>query len=308
MKKVGGNLQKLKLEDLNAELVKYTNASIKNVELFASAHQTINEISLWLVSSVQATSFVRVAELRALQKVGTGYANTLRGISMRLELPEVAELRLQLSNRLEEIKNALNGVKKRAEKLWKTKINTVHDIEELQNEVDELHSIFEGCEGDIDDLLLMRKTLRCYMQVYQQLSNEQLVWNEFNSLTDKIKSEILDAIDENEDESPWDPAETIENFQKLISKDREEKSLSWIKSFEEEITNLENLSAATINSLHDRASRPPAILTGDHRVRLEEINKKVETRLSNLKIDWLIEKYKELTPEMQKQFLSQIAT
>ena len=118
----------------------------------------------------------------------------------------------------------------------------------------------------------------------------------------------MDAIDENEDESPWDPAETIENFQKLISKDREEKSLSWIKSFEEEITNLENLSAATINSLHDRASRPPAILTGDHRVRLEEINKKVETRLSNLKIDWLIEKYKELTPEMQKQFLSQIAT
>lgn len=60
--------------------------------------------------------------------------------------------------------------------------------------------------------------------------------------------------------------------------------------------------------MHDRASRPPVILTDDHRVRLEEINKKIETRLSNLKIDWLIEKYKELTPEMQKQFLSQIAT
>jgi hypothetical protein len=302
--KVGVSFQKLKLDNLRDELVKYTNAAIQNVNLIASAHQTIEEISLWLTTTAQATSFVRIAELRALQKVGTEYTNKLRGISMRLELPEIVELRLQLSNRLEEIKNALNGAKKRAEKLWETKLNTIRDIEEVQNEVNELFSIFEGCREDIDDLQLMRRSLRIYIHAYQQLRNEQLTWNELNSLSNNLKSEIFNTI--GEDESPWDPSETIENFQKLISKSREEKSHRWLQALEEEIANFENLNAVTINSLHTRVNCPPAVLTDSHRVRLEEINKKIEKCLSKLKIDWLIEKYKELTPEMQKQFLSRI--
>ncbi len=143
---MGESFQKLKLDELRSELVKHTNTAIQNVNLIASAHQTIEEINLWLTRNAQATSFVRIAELRALQKVGTEYANKLRGFSMRLELPEIVELRLQLSNRLEEIKNALNGAKKRAEKLWKTKINTIRDVEELQNEVNELFSILKAAK------------------------------------------------------------------------------------------------------------------------------------------------------------------
>jgi hypothetical protein len=150
----------------------------------------------------------------------------------------------------------------------------------------------------------MRRSLRVYIQAYQQLSNEQLTWNELNSLSDKLKCEIFDTI--GEDESPWDPLETIENFQKLISKSREEKSLEWIRGLEEETTDFESLNAAAINSLHVRANCPPALLTDSHHVRLDEINKKIEKHLSKLKIDWLIEKFKELTPEMQRQFLSRV--
>jgi len=303
--KVGGSFQKLKLDELQDELVKYTNTAIRKVELIASAHQMVREIGLWLTTHAQATSFVRIAELRALQKVGAEYANKLRSISTHIEMPEIIELRLQLSNRLEEIKTALNGAKNRASKLWQTSLNTINDAEELQNEVDELFSVFEGCREDLDDLQLMRRSLRIYLQVYQQLSNDRLTWNEFDSLANKLKSEVFDAV--GEDEPPWEPLETIENFRKLIAESREEKSLEWIQDLEKETADFESLNAAAINSLHARANCPPAVLADNHGARLEEINKKIEKHLSKLKIDWLIEKFRELTPEMQKQFLSRIS-
>lgn len=302
--KVGGSLQKLKLDELQDELVKYTNTVIRKVELIASAHQMVREIGLWLTTHAQATSFVRIAELRALQKVGTEYANKLRSISTHIEMPEIVELRLQLSNKLEEMKAAVNGAKNHASKLWQTRLNTINDAEDLQNEVDELFSVFEGCKEDLDDLQLMRRCLRIYLQVYQQLDNDRLTWNEFDSLANKLKSEVSDAV--GEDEPPWEPLETIENFRKLIAESRTEKSLEWIRDLEKETTDFESLNAADINSLHTRANCPPAVLADNHRARLEEINKKIEKHLSNLKIDWLIEKFRELSPEMQKQFLSRI--
>jgi hypothetical protein len=115
---------------------------------------------------------------------------------------------------------------------------------------------------------------------------------------------VFDAV--GEDEPPWEPLETIENFRKLIAESREEKSLEWIRDLEKETTDFESLNTADINSLHARANCPPAVLADNHRARLEEINKKIEKHLSKLKIDWLIEKFRELSPEMQKQFLSRI--
>jgi hypothetical protein len=302
--KVGGSFQKLKLDDLQVELIKYTNTAIRKVELIASAHQMVREIGLWLTTHAQATSFVRIAELRALQKVGTEYASKLRSMSTHIEMPEIVELRLQLSNRLEEIKAALDGAKKRASKLWQTRLKTINDAEDLQNEVDELFSVFEGCREDLDDLQLMRRCLRIYLQIYQQLSNDRLTWSEFDSLADKLKSEVFDAV--GEDEPPWEPLETVENFRKLIAESREEKSLAWIRDLEEEAAGFESLNAADINSLHARANCPPAVLADKHRARLECISNEIEKHLSKLKIDWLIEKFRELSSEMQKQFISRI--
>jgi len=304
--KVGKNLQQLKLDELQDELIQYTSASIRKAELIASAHQMLGEIRLWLTTHAQATSFVRVAELRALQKVGTEYAGKLRNISAHLDMPEIVELRVQLSNKLEEIKETLNGAKERASKLRQTQLNTIHDAEDLQNEVDELFSVFEGCGDDLDDLQLMRRSLRIYIQAYQQLDNDGLFWNEFDALADKLKSEVFDAIAE--EEPPWEPLGTIGNFRKAIVESREAKSLEWIQALEKETEDLGNLNVADMNRLHTRANCPPAVLSENHRARLEEINKKIEEHLSKLKIDWLIEKFRELSPEMQKQFLSRIAS
>ena len=302
--KVGGNLQRLNLEELHDDLVRYTNDSIKKVELIASAHQIVREISLWLTTNSQATNFARIAELRALQKIGNEYASKIRSISSHIEMPEITEISIQLSKRVEEIKQSLSDLKKRASKLWQSKLRTVNEAEELLNEVSELFSIFEGCKEDVDDLQLMRRSLRIYIQAYQQLSNDQLDLREFNILVKKLEDEVTSSI--GEDLPPWEPTETISNFKNLILKNREEKSLAWIENLESEASDLEGLNATDVNSLHARATYPPAILSNSHHDRLNKICSKIELRLSKIKIEWLIEKFKELGPDMQKEFLSRI--
>ena len=304
--KVGGSLKKLKLDDLYDKIVEYTNDAVKKVELIASAHQLTTEIGLWLTTHEQATNFVRIAELRALHKVGSEYANSIRRIYTQIELPELVDLRLRLSNRLEEIKLALNETKRRASKLWQTKLNTINDAEVLQNEVDELFSVFEGCKEDVDDLQIMRRALRIYIQVHRQLENERLTPSEFSLLVDNLKSEVMNSI--GEDEPPWEPEETIENFRERIEKNRYQKSLEWIDGLEKEIANMDALNMRDINRLHANAVNPPAILADTHRIKLEAINVTIEKYLNKLKLDWLYEKFKELTPEMQKQFLSRITS
>jgi hypothetical protein len=303
--KIGGSLEKLKLDELQDELVKYTTSSVRKVELIATAHQLVGKINLWITSHAQATNFIRVAELRALQKVGTEYSNKLRGLSTHIEIAEITESRVKLTNRLEEIKQALRRVKDRASNLWQKSLETIDDAETLQFEIDELFSIYEGCGDDIDDLQVMRRALRIYIQAYQQLNNDRLTSEEFDSLANSIATEALDTI--GEDDPPWEPLETIENFRKLISKNRAEKSLAWIQDFERKITNLERLNATEANSLYVRANSPPAILSHEHKGYLDKICKRIEVHLTSLKIEWLLAKFRELTPEMQRQFLSRVS-
>jgi len=302
--KVGGSLKKLNLEDLHDKIVHYTNGAIQKVEIIASAHQLVSEVSLWLTTHAQATKFVRIAELRALQKIGSEYTNKLRKISTQIQLPEFDDLRIQLSNRLDGIEIASKKTKDRASILWQTKLTNIDDVEVMQNEVDELFSMFEGCKEDVDDLQLMRRALRLYAQAYRQLDDDRLTLKGFDLLSDKLKADLLDSI--GEDELPWDPLEIIENFRITIEEKRNKKSLEWISGLESEIANMSLSKVSDLNNLHSRVICPPAFLSGNHKVKLEEINETIEQYSNEIKIDWLVEKYKELTPEMKKIFLSRV--
>jgi hypothetical protein len=295
-----------RLDNLKEELVKHTKFTVRKVESIAAAKQLAIEITLWLTTHAQATRFVRVAELRALQKVGTEYINKLRNIPSYAEGQNITEIRLNLSVRIEEIQKSIKEVASRASKLWESKICTIDDAENLQNEVDELFSIYEGCKEDIDDFQIMRRALRLYIQAYKQLNNDQLNSNEFDLLSEKLKSDLSDSF--GEEGPPWNHLDTIENFKNIILNNRHANSLEWIQKIETDSENLESLSAAEINNLHTRANNPPAFFSHEHYVRLEKCIEKIENTLNNIKIEWLMEKFYELTPQMKKVFLSRISS
>jgi hypothetical protein len=148
----------------------------------------------------------------------------------------------------------------------------------------------------------MRRALRIYQKDYQQLRKRGLTWPEFERLADQCREEAITAL--GEDEPPWSPDDAIAEFVESLSKRRKEASESWTKSLEDEVAQLRSLAVADVSRMHSRASNPPAVLTVPHVKRVKKIVEQIETRLDALKIEWLLEKFRELSGPLQKKFMS----
>jgi hypothetical protein len=301
---IGGNLKKLELNDLFELLEKHVGQIVRNAETAAEARQLIRDVRSWQMSHGNAHRVVRVAEGDALLNTGKGYASKLQGMSQRITLPELGEVRTQLSEFLTQLKDAIEQIRNRAMRLWDMELHSEDDLETCLEDVDTLVTAFENCTNDLTDLHLMRRALRTYHEDYKQLANARLTWPEFEALAETLQKDTQAIIDD--DDVPWPPSKVLSAFATVISKQRKEASAAWIDAIEADAAEVACMSAADANRLHVRASAPPAVLTDPDTERLGKILTAIETRLDALKIDWLVERYKELSSPLQKQFLQAI--
>jgi hypothetical protein len=123
-------------------------------------------------------------------------------------------------------------------------------------------------------------------------------------LAEKLLNEAQQVI--SDDDVPWSPSDVISAFVDAITKRRKELSVTWIDSIEAAASEVGSLSAADANRLYARAGSVPPILTEGHAKRLEKVSKTIEGRLDSLKIEWLVEKFKELSPVLRKKFVQMI--
>ena len=66
------------------------------------------------------------------------------------------------------------------------------------------------------------------------------------------------------------------------------------------------MAAAEANHMLKRCNNPPASLTAEHGERLTLIKSDIVKRLDELKIEWLVEKFKELADKNKKEFIDRI--
>ena len=301
---VGSNLRRIGLEELAQEVEARTAAVIRQAETIAEAHQLLRDVTSWLTVNHDAVRIVRVAELRTLRNAGKDLAFKLQGMSERISLAEIGTIRTQLSGFLTNLKDAEDNAAKRAKSLWQAKLRTDEDFDRLLAEVDSLVSIFDNLPTDQDDLLTMRKALRLYQKAYQQLASDRLTWPEFEKLAEEVRQDAVTAFGDSE--PPWAPDETIEFFTASISKQRKEASAKWIEALETDSANVATMSAPEAARLHARACAPVAVLTEQHEKRLAKTTKVIESRLDDVKLEWLVEKYKELPTRLRKAFATLI--
>jgi len=236
-----------------------------------------------------------------LLDLGKEYAAKLQGMSQRIQMAELGEVRTQLSQFLGQLKDAVDQIVKRASHLWNLSLRSHEDLDSCLEEVDSLVTAFENCPNDLSDLHMMRRALRTYQEDHKQLADDRLTWQEFDSRMEELKNEAAQVAGDND--VPWSPSAVISPLVETISKRRREASTAWSDVIKADITALSTLSAVDANRLHTRASAAPAGLTDSHSNRLEKVRKKIESRLDALKIDWLVEKFRELSPPLRKQFL-----
>jgi hypothetical protein len=298
---LGGNLKKLDLDSLVTDLEKHIALAIRNAETAAESRQLIRDVNSWMFTNQGASRISRVADGRTLLEVGKEYTSKLQGMAQRIQSQEIGDLRTQLSQFLTQIREGVDQLVKRARRLWNMHVKSVEDLDNCLQEIESLVAAFENCPNDLSDLQMMRKAVRTYQEGRRQLADDRLTWPEFEALAERLKAETAEVI--KEDDVPWSPADAIDGFVESISKVRKQASTEWIDRIESEVAGIESMSAIEANKLDTKISTPPAVLTESHQKRVASAAKLVQRRLDSLKIDWLVEKFKELSTEMRRKFL-----
>jgi hypothetical protein len=297
----GGNLKKLGLDDLSRQLELHTNEKVRNFEAHAAAQQLVRDAHSWLTAHGDPTRIVRVAELRDLRDAASRIAAKLQTMSDRIQNPDMAPARIQLMEACVKMKEAEERIADRAARVWQAKLRSQEDIESILGEVNALMGCYEGCPRDLEDFQKMPHALRLYQGIYRQLADERLSWGEYESLEPALVSEAEGEL--GDQEVPWPPAEVVAGFVTSITGRRRDASAAWIESVEAAAGSVRSMSAVDANRLYTRASNPPAILTEPHRVRLSKTLDEIASRLGVLKVEWLVEKFRELEPPLRSRFL-----
>ena len=261
----------------------------------------VRDVGNWLAQHTDACRIVRVSEIRGLVEIGKGCATRLQGMGTRVALPEVSEMRSRLADRLQQLKDAQAGAKKRASKLLGSRPRSAEELEGLRADCDDLIRVFEGCEADLKDLRALERGIGALQRAYARLEDERLAWAEFEGLALALEKEVTGQFEP--EELPWSIDEMIGLFVKTLSKSRKERGESWTQALEAAAEPIEGMSAVDANRLHTQASAPPAYLTDKQLARTSQVTGRVEARLSALTVEWLLEKFKELPLAARQAFL-----
>jgi hypothetical protein len=107
-------------------------------------------------------------------------------------------------------------------------------------------------------------------------------------------------------EIPWPPEKTMGAIVKYINTQRESKGEKWIEEVEPKVESTQDLSIEDANNLFNKLLSPPSVITESQRKKIAVLRAKIELRLNELKIDWLVVQYNELEEVSRKKFLQQI--
>ena len=300
----GKKLKRIGLDEKFSQIEKHTNQSVKNAELIADAKEIGRHIQNWISEHDTETKIPRIAEVREWKEKGHEYSETLRKFERKVNIPEIIALREPLTKIIQQLESEEKIIYNRAASLWDSKIENDDDMEHLAAEVDSLIHAFDGLKNDLEDLLSMKKALKLYREGYRRMMNENITWKDFEQLKKNSIAEY-EAIFEDE-ELPWPPEDVIQTFYVHMCKQRESKSEQWMSSWDEKLKDLETLNANQANQLMTQLLTSPLFLTQDHKDHLEVLVGNVDKHLNRLSIDWLVEKFKELSRDRKLEFINRI--
>ncbi len=302
LNKVGGNLKALGLDEECEQLKQHVAYLVRNAETAAEARQLLRDVKNWMDEHLEVFRIPHINEIRGLIEVGKGYVNKLRGMVQRIDMQELQEARTNLADFVKKLKAAESVIMQRAGAVWDSEIQGEESLDTLLREVEWLKRAFEGVDTDLEDIALMEQALKMFQQGYARLSFDSLTWSEFRYIADSWASDMQNAL--GEEELPWTIGETVAILVDEKAKHRELMSLAWMNDLENYWSSLQPSTASEANRIYEKAANPPPYVTGDHRERASKIHKQIEAQLEILKVEWLVEKFKELPDPTKKIFLS----
>jgi len=300
---VGNNIKNLGLNNEFDLLQQHVAKAIEKADTIAEAKQIIRDAESYITTHSDADRLLRVAEIRGQLDVVKEFTNKLIGMAKRINLPEMNATRKILSEHAEKLHARDKLIKEKADKVWNATISQ-DSLDQLLLNINELEHVFEGCESDIEDFRIMRRALQMYQDCYHQLFVETLNNNEFEKLAEKLSKKAIEEFDE--EKPPWDPEETIGDIVNEAKKLRITKGDEWMKAIDIAVKGLQEMDARDANLLREKAINSPVYLNDKQRESLKQLTKQIDSYLTKLEVEWLVEKYSHLDSRAKNDFLTRI--
>jgi hypothetical protein len=299
-------LEDLGLDNEASNLDARVRSLIRRVEDVAEARRLISEVDNWIRISHGVLGTNRLKDIRTAKDVAKSYASKLKGMFQRINLNELQVVRKGLKDFYDSLIIAESIITKRADNVWNTKVSDEDSISELLEEIDSLIRAYDGLDDDLTDFHLMKNGIHQYKRVHSRLNDVSLSWVDYKKLSQEIEEETISKISEKD--FPWPPKETIKNIVKTISDYRTLLSKEWADDILALESDIPVMDIASANQLQNKLSSPPAYVTDAHLKKLEKSRATLEKRLSEIKIEWLVERYRELSDQDKEKFMKTISS
>ncbi|MBT3376944.1 MAG: hypothetical protein HN406_15180 [Lentisphaerae bacterium] len=298
---IGGHLRDLSLDTQREELEKHTRNALRQTEAAADARTLIRDVNSWLRTDAQVTELAPVVQIRKLREMAKGLASKLQGMSRRIELTELPEVRGRLADSQSHLGALESRFTDRLAAVDRAKLRSLADLLGLKEELAILLDKFEGCENEASAIRRLLRVLQIYERDYQELSDERLAWSFFLSLASRLTEEAKAELDG--EAVPW-PAWTVyAEFVKEITSSRKQLSSNWIMALEVEAAFVPAMEAPDADRLLKKVQAPPPCLTEQDAERLSVITLPLEQRLNSLAVEWLLERFRQLPHDSKNEFL-----
>lgn len=302
---VGGNLQKMELNDEYRKLEEHVDRVKSEVERRAHVKVIVDEVKVF-VNNNRISTASRVKELK-------NHLENIRELSSALkdarnidpDLPQISVAENLLHNFKKNCDEQLKTHNERAGSVWDTTINTVKDIQEILQEVRNLIAIYDEDEKNLPDFQLMVKFLNIFEDHYKKLTLLDLTKEDIEERCRVFVEQVEEALSE-DDEIPWDISETYRCLIDSIQEQRRGNTKLWLDKHLTSIEQIRKMDVREANQLRIILLSPPVFTNEAESKRLSSTLDACQQRLNDLDVDGLLERFRTLSKVAQKDFLEKV--
>lgn len=305
------NLKNLEMYDEKEKLLAQVERVCRSFEQIVQAREAVTKFDTWNAQNGTIPDETPVSRLDAIGAESDKWVELIKACSATMKRVGNQHYADELANRLvrlDEIKKRLKEVRKaidkRAAAVWNMEL-TMESAIQIRDEVVDLTGLYQGNDSNLEDFRIARNFINAYIDAATRIDSLQIPQSQFEILISETKDELVSRFEE--EEPPWDAAETFDKLVVSIKQKRKKASAEWMAQAKLQYASIESLSLQEAEAALRELSNPPPYFVGEKDGgALNVLIGKIERHLESKGVDWLVEKFRQLSPQAQKSFLKAI--
>lgn len=305
------NLKNLEMYDEKEKLLTQVERVCRSFEQIIQAHEAVTKYDTWETQygnipdetpvshlelvATEADKWIELVRSRAatMKRVGNQhYADELGSRLLRLE---------EIKKRVKEVRKAID---KRASAVWNMEL-TVESADQIRDEVVDLTNLYQGNDSNLEDFRIARNFINAFTDAAARIASLQIPQTQFDVLVDGTKNEMISRFQD--EEPPWDIEETFSKMVQQVNLKRRKASADWMAQAKDRYSDVDAMTLQDAElALRELAQTPPYFNAEKDSAARDVLVRKIEKHLESKGVEWLVEKYNQLSPSARKNFLKLI--